>query len=179
MDGHYLGKRIFVQDVPVTLVGVAPATFSKPDISLAQAHAELAILDHWIVLEQTKTSANPFTRDVVLDLEPAGAGLTSPMREQYARPLAVLMAVVALLLLIACTNVASLLLARGAAREHEMAVRVSLGASRFRLARRVLTESVLLSAAGALPGIVLAYFGTGMLSSPAWCPRCAKWAGQG
>jgi putative ABC transport system permease protein len=200
-DPGVLGKRIFVTDMPVTIVGVAPRGFVgwqlgrkqdiwlpmamapmqrstssardisvqligrlKPGGSLEQAHAELAGLDKRIVLEQAKTSTNPFTREVVLDLEPAGAGLTSPLREQYAKPLMVMMAVVALLLLIACINVASLLLARGAAREREMALRVSLGAGRFRLLRQVLTESVLLSAAGSLLGMVLAYFGTSVLA---------------
>jgi predicted permease len=192
-DPAALGQRIFVTDVPVTIVGVAPRGFvgwqsgAKQDIwlpiamaprqrsvqlvgrlkrgvSREQAHAELAALDKRIVLEQAKTSTNPFSREVVLDLEPAGAGLTSPLREQYARPLMVMMAVVALLLLIACINVASLLLARGAAREREMALRVSLGAGRFRLLRQVLTESMLLSAAGSLLGIVLAYFGTSVLA---------------
>jgi putative ABC transport system permease protein len=147
------------RDISVQLVGRL-----KSGVSLEQAHAELAVIDKRIVLEQAKTSTNPFTREVVLDLEPAGAGLTSPLREQYAKPLMVMMAVVAVLLLIACINVASLLLARGAAREREMALRVSLGAGRFRLLRQVLTESVLLAAAGSLIGIVLAYFGTSVLA---------------
>ena len=69
------------------------------------------------------------------------------------------MALVGVLLLIACINIASLLLARGAGRRGEMAVRISLGASRLRLVRQVLTESLMLSAAGSLLGIFLAYFG--------------------
>ena len=185
-DPAVLGRRIFVQDTPATIVGVAPRGFAgwqvgarcdlwlplarsprrnrlqlagrlKPGVSLEQAHAELAILDKRMVLESAKTSTNPFTREVVLDLEPAGAGLTSRLREDYGKPLAVLMAVVALLLVIACVNVAGLMLARGAAREREMAMRVALGARRMRLARQLLTESVLLSAAGTLASILLSY----------------------
>jgi predicted permease len=97
-----------------------------------------------------------------IEVEPAGTGL-SVLRDQYAKPLLLLMTVVGLLLLIACTNVASLLLARGSARQNEMALRVSLGAGRFRLVRQMLTESLLLSIAGSLLGIWLAYFGAGAL----------------
>jgi predicted permease len=96
------------------------------------------------------------------EMEPAGAGL-SQLREEWAEPLLLLMAVTGLLLLIACANIASLLLARGAARESEMALRISLGSSRFRLVRAGLTESLLLAVTGSVLGVFLAYFGSGLL----------------
>jgi putative ABC transport system permease protein len=194
------GQQLVVNDVPVTIVGVAPRGFFgwetgsthdvwlplslepviahrppgrsapqvqlvgrlKPGVTPAQALSEMAVLDRRILEESAKTVDNPYLHKVMLEMEPAGAGL-SRLRDKYARPLWLLMCVVALLLLIACTNVASLLLARAAARQREMAIRVALGAGGFRLVRQVLTESLLLALAGGIAGMGVAYGGTAAL----------------
>jgi predicted permease len=95
-------------------------------------------------------------------LEPAARGHSS-MRASTQEPLTVLMFVVALVLLIACANVANLMLARATSRRHELSVRRGLGASGFRLARQFLVESLLLAGAGAALGLVLARFGSHLL----------------
>src|SRR5262249_43596236 len=93
---------------------------------------------------------------------PAATG-TSLLRRVYQRPLVIVMAVVVVVLLIACANITNLLLARAAARRHELTVRIALGASRPRLARQLLTESFLLSALGAAAGGAVAAWSSRLL----------------
>jgi predicted permease len=127
----------------------------KPRVSIPQARAELATLFKTAV---DRPDANPFVRRMELRIAPAGNGVSTPLSQMLSTPLTVLMATVGLLLLLACANLAGLLLARGAARRHEMAVRACLGAARARLLRQTLTESLLLSLVGSAVGILLAYF---------------------
>src|SRR5262249_6644936 len=104
----------------------------------------------------------PLRETFVLDPIPGG---TSALRERFERPLLLMLAVVVFVLLVACANVANLLLARSTARRHEISVRVALGASRWRLARQFLVESAMLSAVGTCAGVLLAPLAVQMIVS--------------
>ncbi len=130
----------------------------RPDSSGAAARSQIQALAP-AIFEATVPAYQPQDqakfKQLQLELEPASGG-QSAFRESYTRPLTYLQWMVGLVLLLACVNLANMMLARTTAREHEFAVRRSLGASRWRLIRQVLLESFLLSSAGAAAGAVAA-----------------------
>jgi predicted permease len=125
----------------------------KPGISISQVHANLA--SRW-------TRLHPGVEGSRLEILPGGQGLYD-LRHQFSLPLRLLMGAGALVLLVACANLASLLLARATSRRQEIALRLSLGASRGRLMRQLLTESMLLSIIGGIFGIAFAEWGGPLL----------------
>jgi hypothetical protein len=137
----------------------------KPGVSVEQASANTNLLFKQILHEYAGPKPSRKQLDKIqharIELTPAQTGL-SQLRIQVSSPLKIMMAVVALVLLIACANVANLLLARAAARRRELAVRMSIGADRFRLVRQLLVESGLLGLIGAAFGALFAW-GAGRL----------------
>jgi putative ABC transport system permease protein len=196
-DSKVVGKVITLDAQPYTVLGVMPRTFKfapfwatraemwvpnafgdrihhregnslrifarlKRDVALSEARAEVATIT--ARLEQKFPGTN---RDVVV----------TPLKQnvvgQVKAPLLLLLGAVGFVLLIACANVAHMLLARSATRQKEIAVRTALGAPRKRVIRQLLTENLLLAAMGASAGLLLAVWGTRALValSPAFLPR--------
>ena len=203
-DPSIVGKDIRLDGRPVTIIGVlprdadypepkdlwAPKIFReheptdrrssymhavarlKPGVSLAAARADLARVSSQLAAEHPRTNATLGVELVPLEEQVLGS----------VRPaMLVLLGAVTLMLLIACANIVGLLLARGAERESELAVRAALGADRGRLLRQMLTESLLLAVLGGTAGLLLAWWGTQTLValSPPWLPRADTMAIDG
>jgi predicted permease len=179
-----VGQQVTLDDKRYTIVGIAPARlrlpFSpsqdigawvplikdstyfgglvvarmRPGVSREAATAELGG-----IIERNGLDPSPTDKQFVVKLVRAGDLVG------FRTSLFLLAGAVLLLLLVACANVAHLMLARGATREREMAIRAALGADRWRLARQLLTESTLLAAAGCVGGVLLGYLGVRVLAA--------------
>ena len=185
MPENFSGLGIdYVTDVTVPMGYSGKATFREPGrlsfslfarlapgVSLQRARAELKAL--WPHIQQatvpeTYTGAKRasfFARRI--EVKSAATGY-SYLRRRFSRPIIVLMALVALVLVIACMNLANLMLARAANRQQEMGIRAALGAGSWALVRQLLMESLILAAAGAAVGFLVAFWGSRFLVNAIW-----------
>lgn len=178
---NFFGLRVGLSvDVTIPFASVPPERNAETlwlvgrlanGVSLENAHAQLAAL--WGgILEATaaesmdsETSQRFWRRQ--LQVLPAATGFAL-IRDRYRGPLTVLMGLVVFVLLVACSNLANLMLARVAARQHEFGVRLALGASRRRVFRQILAEGLLLSGIGTVLGLPLAFKGSSVIARFVW-----------
>jgi putative ABC transport system permease protein len=182
-DPGVLGRTVTVNDESYTIVGVLPANFqfalraadlwlpyqpTQNQLTRRFLHGTNLIgrLKQGVTPEQAQSELNVIAGRIEQQYNDSHAGTTAriiPLQEEVVgtvRPiLLVLLAAVAFVLLIACANVASLLLTRALSRQKEVGIRAALGASRWRVIRQLLTESLLLSLAGGAIGLLIAYWG--------------------
>jgi putative ABC transport system permease protein len=184
-DPAIVGKQVQMSATPLTIIGVMPPGFEYPEqtqvwvmsaVNLAdeprdnRVWSAIARLNSGIDVKQAQTRLSAISAQLARQFHETNKGWDvslSPLHERLVREvkpsLLALLGAVGFVLLIACANVANLLLARSAARQKEIAIRAAMGASRTRVLRQMLTESVLLSAIGGIAGLLLSLWLTEVL----------------